>query len=168
MDLVVLVKMVLIHHLYGLPSLRRTADEVYLNSVYRSHKRKFAYEAHTACDANGFVLETVVTPRNVHDNVAFDDVYEKVTEAFSEIKRLLRIPPISRPISAKSPCAMSRPTGSTGATPKSVPIARPASCIPIPKTASRRCSGTSGRTTRNWRTTPVIRSTEALLRGPTG
>ena len=28
------------------------------------HKRQFAYEAHTACDKNGFVLETVVTPGN--------------------------------------------------------------------------------------------------------
>ena len=34
-DPVVLVKMVLIQHLYGLPSLRRTADEVYLNNAYR-------------------------------------------------------------------------------------------------------------------------------------
>ena len=28
-------------------------------------KRRFAYEAHTACDKHGFVLETVVTPGNV-------------------------------------------------------------------------------------------------------
>ena len=34
-DPVVLVKMVLIQHLYGLPSLRRTAEEVYLNAAYR-------------------------------------------------------------------------------------------------------------------------------------
>ena len=34
-DPVVLFKMVLIQHLYGLPSLRRTADEVYLNNSYR-------------------------------------------------------------------------------------------------------------------------------------
>ena len=34
-DLVVLFKMVLIQHLYGLPSLRRTADEVNLNVAYR-------------------------------------------------------------------------------------------------------------------------------------
>ena len=53
--------------------------------VEGSHERKFAYEAHTACDANGFVLETVVTPGNVHDSVAFGDVYEKVAEAFPEI-----------------------------------------------------------------------------------
>ena len=34
-DPVVLFKMVLIQHLYGLPSLRRTADEVSLNIAYR-------------------------------------------------------------------------------------------------------------------------------------
>ena len=34
-DPVVLFKMVLIQHLYGLPSLRRTADEVSLNNAYR-------------------------------------------------------------------------------------------------------------------------------------
>ena len=34
-DPVVLFKMVLIQHLYGLPSLRRTADEVRLNVAYR-------------------------------------------------------------------------------------------------------------------------------------
>ena len=34
-DPVVLFKMVLIQHLYGLPSLRRTADEVSFNNAYR-------------------------------------------------------------------------------------------------------------------------------------
>ena len=34
-DPVVLFKMVLIQHLYGLPSLRRTAEEVSLNVAYR-------------------------------------------------------------------------------------------------------------------------------------
>ena len=34
-DPVVLLKMVLLQHLYGLPSLRRTAEEVSLNIAYR-------------------------------------------------------------------------------------------------------------------------------------
>ena len=34
-DPVVLFKMVLIQHLYGLPSLRRTAEEVRVNVAYR-------------------------------------------------------------------------------------------------------------------------------------
>ena len=52
--------------------------------VKGEHKRQFAYEAHTACDSNGFILETVVTPGNVHDSVAFDEVYDKVSKAFPE------------------------------------------------------------------------------------
>lgn len=42
--------------------------------VKGEHERKFAYEAHTACDKNGFILETVVTAGNVDDSVAFDDI----------------------------------------------------------------------------------------------
>ena len=53
------------------------------------HKRCFAYEAHTACDVHGYVLETVVTPGNVHDSVAFDDVYDKVTEQFPEVETIV-------------------------------------------------------------------------------
>jgi transposase len=57
--------------------------------VKGDHKRQFAYEAHTACDKHGYVLETVVTPGNVHDSVAFDDVYDKVTERFPEVKTIV-------------------------------------------------------------------------------
>lgn len=53
--------------------------------VKGEHQRCFAYEAHTACDENGFVLETVVTPGNVHDSVAFDELYDKVMEKYPEI-----------------------------------------------------------------------------------
>ena len=45
--------------------------------------------AHTACDKNGFVLETVVTPGNVHDSVVFDDVYDKLVENFPEIETIV-------------------------------------------------------------------------------
>ena len=41
------------------------------------------------CEDNGFVLETVVTPGNVHDSVAFDDVYDKVVERFPEIETVV-------------------------------------------------------------------------------
>ena len=57
--------------------------------VKGQHQRQFAYEAHTACGKNGYVLETVVTPGNVHDSVAFDDVYDKVTQSFPEIKAIV-------------------------------------------------------------------------------
>lgn len=50
------------------------------------HKRCFAYEAHTVCDKHNFVLDVVVTSGNVHDSVAFDELYDKVTERFPEIK----------------------------------------------------------------------------------
>ena len=53
------------------------------------HKRCFAYEAHTACDKNGYVLEAVVTPGNVHDSVAFDDVYDKLIQVFPEVKTVV-------------------------------------------------------------------------------
>lgn len=48
--------------------------------VKGEHKRQFAYEAHTACDKNGFVLHVEVTPRNIHNSVAFYEVYDNVTE----------------------------------------------------------------------------------------
>ncbi len=57
--------------------------------VKGDHKRQFAYEAHAVCDDNGFVLETVVTPGNVHDSVAFDDVYDKVVRRFPEIETVV-------------------------------------------------------------------------------
>ena len=57
--------------------------------VKGEHKRQFAYEAHTACDKNGFVLEVEVTPGNVHDSVAFDDVYDKLVEKHPEIETIV-------------------------------------------------------------------------------
>jgi transposase len=53
------------------------------------HKKCFAYEAHTACDKHNFVLGVEVTPGNVHDSVAFDAVYDKVTERFPEIETVV-------------------------------------------------------------------------------
>ena len=54
--------------------------------VKGEHERQFAYEAHTACEKNGFVLEVDVTAGNVHDSVAWDSVYDKVTSQFQSIK----------------------------------------------------------------------------------
>ena len=47
--------------------------------VKGEHERQFAYEAHTACDSRGFVLEVEVTAGNVHDSVAWDKLYDAVT-----------------------------------------------------------------------------------------
>ena len=57
--------------------------------VKGDHKRQFAHEAHTACDKHGFVLEAVVTPGNVHDSVAFDEVYNLVTADFPEVETIV-------------------------------------------------------------------------------
>ena len=54
--------------------------------VKGSHERQFAYEAHTACDRHGFVLAVEVTAGNVSDSVAWDAVYDQVTEKFSDAK----------------------------------------------------------------------------------
>ncbi len=57
--------------------------------VKGEHKKQFAYEAHTACDKHGFVPETEVTPSNVHDSVAFDKIYDKLTEDFPEVETIV-------------------------------------------------------------------------------
>lgn len=50
------------------------------------HKVEFAYTAHTACDKHNFVLGTTVKAGNVHDSMVFDEVYDDVTEKFSEVE----------------------------------------------------------------------------------
>ncbi len=57
--------------------------------VKGEHERQFAYEAHTACDRNGFILGVEVTAGNVSDSVAWDKVYEEVTERFPESKYIV-------------------------------------------------------------------------------
>ena len=54
--------------------------------VKGDHERQFAYEAHTACDKHGMVLDVEITAGNIHDSVAWDSVYDKVTERFQNAK----------------------------------------------------------------------------------
>ena len=54
--------------------------------VKGSHKRQFAYEAHTACDRHGWILGVEVTAGNVSDSTAWDAVYDQVTNRFPEAK----------------------------------------------------------------------------------
>ena len=54
--------------------------------VKGEHERQFAYEAHTACDKKGFVVGVEVTAGNIHDSVAWDKLYEQITERFPQIK----------------------------------------------------------------------------------
>ncbi|MDY4880206.1 MAG: IS1182 family transposase [Gemmiger sp.] len=159
-DPVVLIKMVLLQHLFGIPSLRQTYREVQVNLAYRwflgyglldeiphfatvsyafckrfpeeltdeifqhilnkalnngdddsengsggttektvsttdpdcgmfvkgEHERQFAYEAHTACNKRGFVLGVQVTAGNIHDSVAWDELYTTITRRFNDIR----------------------------------------------------------------------------------
>lgn len=50
------------------------------------HKVEFAYTTHVACDKHNFVLDCEVTPGNVHDSTVFDEIYDKVIEAFEEVE----------------------------------------------------------------------------------
>jgi hypothetical protein len=46
---------------------------------FKNEKEKcFAYLAHTACDNNNFILDFHITSGNVHDSVAFSDLYMKI------------------------------------------------------------------------------------------
>ncbi len=60
---------------YRNPKHNRSRQRLFVKG---DHKRQFAYEDHTARDKHDFVLETIVTPGNVHDSVAFDEVYDRV------------------------------------------------------------------------------------------
>ena len=53
------------------------------------HKKCFAYEAHTACDKNNFILGVNVTPGNIHDSVAFHDLYNDILKHFPEHKAVV-------------------------------------------------------------------------------
>lgn len=47
-------------------------------------ERVFAYSFYTACDRNGFVLGTIVTPGNVHDSRVFEELLDQVRANFGQ------------------------------------------------------------------------------------
>ena len=53
------------------------------------HKKCFAYAAQTACDKNGYVMDVMVNPGNIHDSVAFDGLYKRLTGKHPEIKNVV-------------------------------------------------------------------------------
>lgn len=62
--------------------IKSTTDEE-SGMFYKTEKEKcFAYLAHTACDDNNFILGFDITPGNIHDSVAFEDVYYKVIDRY--------------------------------------------------------------------------------------
>ena len=50
------------------------------------HKKCFAYEAQTGCDKNGYVMDVTVNPGNIHDSVAFDELYDRLIEKYPEME----------------------------------------------------------------------------------
>lgn len=53
------------------------------------HKKCFAYEAHTACDKFGYVMDVEVTAGNVHDSVVFPKLYCKLLKRFPGIEKIV-------------------------------------------------------------------------------
>ncbi|WMJ21806.1 IS1182 family transposase [Paludicola sp. MB14-C6] len=65
------------------------------------HKKCLAYEAHTACDKKGYIVDVHVTAGNVHDSVAFDDLYDKLKENHPEIQTIVADSAYNTPYIAK-------------------------------------------------------------------
>ncbi len=65
------------------------------------HKKCLAYEAHTACDARGYIMDVEVTPGNIHDSVAFDGLYDKLVEHNEEIETVVADSAYNTPYIAK-------------------------------------------------------------------
>ncbi|WP_113672018.1 IS1182 family transposase [Vallitalea guaymasensis] len=54
-------------------------------------ERCFAYNINTACDDSNFILNYEVTPGNVHDSVAFDNIYNKVYKRFGKEMEIVAV-----------------------------------------------------------------------------
>ena len=67
-------------------TVEKTVSKTDPDFVKGTHERQFAYEAHTACDKHGIVLGVEITAGNVSDSVAWDAVYDQVTEKFPEVQ----------------------------------------------------------------------------------
>lgn len=65
------------------------------------HKKCLAYEAHTACDKRGYIVDVHVTAGNVHDSVAFDELYNKLQENHPEIQVIVADSAYNTPYIAK-------------------------------------------------------------------
>ncbi|MDY0139715.1 MAG: IS1182 family transposase [Candidatus Izemoplasmatales bacterium] len=55
-------------------------DSGWLHKGEKEHQ--FAYNAHTVCDKNGYILNTQVLPSNVHDTQGFGNPYREVTNTY--------------------------------------------------------------------------------------
>lgn len=41
-------------------------------------EKNFSYNAHTSCDKNGYILNTILKPSNIHDSQVFSEVYDSL------------------------------------------------------------------------------------------
>lgn len=51
--------------------------------VKGEREKQFAYSFHTACDRNGFVIGTIVTPGNIHDSIILNPLLELIIHRFT-------------------------------------------------------------------------------------
>lgn len=52
--------------------------------LFKIEKEKcFAYLTHTACDDNNYILDFYIIPTNVHDSVAFEEIFSKVNNMYN-------------------------------------------------------------------------------------
>ncbi len=59
---------------------------------HKGEKEKcFAYNINTACDDSNFILGYEVTPGNVHDSVAFENIYETVYKGFGNEMEIVAV-----------------------------------------------------------------------------
>lgn len=78
----------MIHRLHLQPK-KYLNQQLPLNAVFFTRvntKKCFAYAAQTGCDKHGYVVGVTVNPGNVHDSVAFDGLYDELTEKHPEIE----------------------------------------------------------------------------------
>lgn len=53
------------------------------------HKKCLAYTSQTGCDKNGYVLDAVIVPGNVHDSISFDPFYDRLIKHFPQVKNIV-------------------------------------------------------------------------------
>lgn len=76
---------------------KKTVEKVSKNDpesgvFHKGEKEKcFAYSANTACDKNGYILDMVIEPGNVHDSVSYEGLHKKLKENkhFNQIKNIV-------------------------------------------------------------------------------
>ncbi|MHC5375819.1 IS1182 family transposase [Enterococcus sp. LJL120] len=70
--------------------------------VKGEREKQFAYSAHTICDHHGFVLETIVTPGNIHDSQVAIPLLEKVRRTFKHVTTVVADAGYKTPFIAKT------------------------------------------------------------------